>query len=411
MKPLNYRLKLVRLANRTAQLLGADTAPGLQFDRNSLLGLARKRTGLDDFGDDAFLEPLDRLLDALQSEARLNFIGRLALREDVVHTLSARLKIEAAFKQSPEHADVAIRAPIFVTGLPRSGTTLMHNLLAQDPAHRFASGWEVMYPVPAPGDSPDQNDPRVGRAQKRMQQLYWLAPDFKVIHPLDASQPQECISIMAHAFMSDVFPTTCHVPAYQRWLDDIDMQPAYQYHRRFLQYLQAGTGGVQWVLKAPAHLFSLAALLEAYPDARIVMMHRDPAQVLPSLANLTRVLRRAFSDEVEPAQIGREELDRWSSAIDRALSVLACRRDRSANVLHIQYEDLASRPMETLDRLYAGIGLELSDTARQAMQSFLLQNPKNKYGRHRYTLEQFGLQEQRIRDRFATYQEQFFNRY
>ncbi len=363
----------------------------MDFDLGRLLNDATRRAALHDFGGTEVLRPLSVLLDAYHSEAELTFIGRMAMREDVLQSLLTRLHIQADRKRYPEIADAGIDAPLFITGLPRSGTTFLHNLLAEDPGFRAPAGWEVMYPSPPPGAHPNASDSRIARAQRRMKQLYWLAPDFKLIHPLDAALPQECIAITSSAFVSDAYPTMCHVPSYQRWLDRADLVTSYEYHRCFLQHLQGGQRHLRWLLKAPAHLFGLRALLEVYPDARIVFTHRDPVEVLPSLANLTLVLRGAFSDRHAPEEIGREVTGHWAEGMRRARKVVQQLPDWHTRCLDIAYEDLTNRPLDTVERLYRHFDLDLSSETLGRMQKYLHQRPKDQFGKHRYSLANFDI--------------------
>ncbi len=381
---------VIRTVNRGGGFLRNSHMRAVDFDIDRLLQDAVDRAGADDFGATDFMEPLRVLLDTYEQEADLTLIGRIAMREDALQSLVTRLQIHADRRQYPELADADIRAPVFIMGLPRSGTTFLHNLLSQDPAFRAPAGWEVMYPSPPPGQRAG-NDPRIRRAQRRMQQLYWLAPEFRVIHPLEALEPQECIAITASAFASDVYPTMCDIPSYQHWLDHANLVPSYRYHRMFLQQLQAGEHGLRWLLKAPAHLFALDALFEVYPDARIVFTHRDPVQVLPSLSNLTLVLRSAFSDRHDPAAIGREISGHWAEGIRRAQAVLRAAPDRAAACTEVDYDELVADPLGMVARLYRHFGRELSDAALDRMRRYLRERPKDRFGRHRYSLEQFDL--------------------
>lgn len=233
-----------------------------------------------------------------------------------------------------------------------------------------------------------------------MKQLYWLAPEINVVHPLDAASPQECITITGSAFVSDVFPTMCHIPSYQQWLDSAELLPSYQYHRSFLQQLQGGHDDVRWLLKAPAHLFGLRALLEVYPDARIVFTHRDPREALPSLANLTMVLHGAFSDRHEPAEIGREVIKHWAAGMGQAREFVLQLPDRQERCIDIAYDDLTSRPLETVERLYEHFDLELSRGTLGLMQNYLQQHPKDKFGKHRYSLEKFAIDAAQVKRAF-----------
>ncbi len=386
-----FGYSLIRAVNRYGSFLATSRLKAVDFDLGRLLNEATERAGLDDFGGMDFIHPLCVLLDAYNREAELTLIGRMAMREDVLQSLLTRLHIQADRKRYPGIADAGIDAPLFITGLPRSGTTFLHNLLTADPGLRAPAGWEVMFPSPPPGARPNGSEPRIPRAQRRMQQLYWLAPGFRAIHALDAALPQECIAITSSAFVSDAYPTMCHIPSYQRWLDDADLVTSYQYHRRFLQQLQDGHKHLRWLLKAPAHLFGLRAIFEVYPDARIVFTHRDPLEVLPSLANLTLVLRGAFSDCHEPEEIGREVTGHWAKGMRRAREVVEQLPDRHSRCIDIAYEDLTSRPLETVERLYQHFDLELSSEALGRMQKYLGQRPQDQFGKHRYSLAQFAL--------------------
>ena len=387
---------LIHMVNRGGGFLSNSRLRAVDFDIDRLMQDAVARAGSDDFGSPDFIEPLRTLLDAYQREADLTLIGRIAMREDALQSLVTRLQLHADRRRYPELAGAEVRAPVFIMGLPRSGTTFLHNLLSQDPAFRAPAGWEVMYPSPPPGQQ-TAGDPRIGRAQRRMQQLYWLAPEFRVIHPLDALEPQECIAITASAFASDVYPTMCDVPSYQHWLDHADLVPSYRYHRMFLQQLQAGQAGLRWLLKAPAHLFSLDALFEVYPDARIVFTHRDPLQVLPSLSSLTLVLRGAFSDRHDPAAIGREISAHWAEGIRRARHSMRVVPERAAACLEVDYDDLVADPLDVVERLYHHIGMEPGDGVLSRMQRYLQARPKDRFGKHRYSLQQFELDAEQIR--------------
>lgn len=373
----------------------------VDFDLGRLLNDASRRFGSDDFGTMDFLQPLGTLLDAFNNEAELTLIGRMAMREEILQSLLIRLRIQADRKRDPEIAAAGIVAPLFITGIPRSGTTFLHNLLAEDPRFRAPAAWEVMYPSPSPGARPSSSDRRIARAQRRMEQLYWLAPEFKVIHPLDAALPQECIAITSSSFVSDSFPTMCHIPSYQRWLDNAQLLSSYQYHRCFLQHLQGGHKDLRWLLKAPAHLFGLRALLDVYPDARLVFTHRDPLEALPSLASLTLALRGAFSDRLEPEQIGHEIIDHWATGMQKARDVVLQLPDRQARCIDISYDDLTGRPLEAVERLYDHFDLALSREARSRMQNYLRQRPKGRFGPHLYSLAEFAIDAKQVEQAFA----------
>jgi hypothetical protein len=293
---------------------------------------------------------------------------------------------------------------VFIIGLPRTGTTHLHGLVSRDPQNRAPSTWEVMYPATRGVDVAGIERIRA-RTQSRLDWANRLAPEFVRIHPIAPDLPQECIAIHAQIFMGIQFHTTHDVRSYEDWFERDSQDLAYDFHRRLLQHLQTQRPGNRWVLKAPGHLFSLAALLRRYPNAKIVHTHRDPLRVMASMASHATVLRRAFSDDADPRRVAADWTERWSRALDDFLRV----RDRApaAQFLDIHYDDIERRPIETVERVYAFLGWPLTEAARVAMTAFLAANPKDKHGAHRYTLEQFGLDRAALATRFAGYCERF----
>ncbi len=375
------------------------------FSPAGLLGTAQRKTGLEDFGDGFSEEGLARLLAGYQSEARLHAIGRIAAHTDTVALLANRLRLVADRRRHPEIADQELRAPVFIVGLPRTGTTLLHRLLAQDPGHRVPRTWEILYPSPPPQRARAGTDPRIGRAERGIRQLDRLAPEFQRIHAVGARLPEECIAILAHSFASDRFVAMHRLPSYQAWLDRQDLRFAYGDHRRFLQHLQWRHPGRRWLLKAPAHLLALADLLDVYPDALIVQTHRDPARVLASLASLIATLRGAFSDAVDPFEIGREVAVRWAEAFRRGIATR--RVSPGDRFVDVHYHELLRDPMAIVRRLYERMEERLSAEAEHAMRCFLAENPQDRFGRHRYRLASFGLDPAIERRRFEDYRAQF----
>jgi len=276
-------------------------------------------------------------------------------------------------------------------------------LLAQDPAHRVPQVWEVMHPASAAGSESQ----RKARSARELAWMDRLAPELKLMHPLAAELPQECIAIDSHTLQSQEFQTTHTVPNYQRWYEHQTLLPVYRFHRRFLQWLDWQRPGQRWVLKAPAHLFGLDALLEVYPDAAIVQTHRDPLQVMASLASLGTTLRTAFAESVDPVAVGREKARRWGDGLLAAVRARAAGRLPERPFLDIAYADIVADPVATVERIYRHFELDLSDEAEDRMRQFLARNPKDKHGRHRYTLEQFGLNRAAESERFAAYRERF----
>jgi len=404
---LNILSAGIRAANGLGSLLDRAGVRLVSLEEGDLLDAARRATGLDDFGDDDFREPLRRLLFCLEHEADLTLVGRIAARRDLVGLLITRLRIEADRKTHPEIAAERIVAPIFIVGLPRTGSTLLHHLLAQDPDTRAAQAWEIMYPSPPPERASYATDPRIARARKQLQWLDWMAPDFKAIHPVGAQLPLECIAIMSASFRATRFQTTYNVPMYEAWLNRQDMRPSYAFHRRFLQQLQWRAPGARWVLKAPSHVFSLDALLDTYPDARLVQTHRDPVTVMASVASLSSVLHQAFSRRREPTRFGQEVTSRWTEGLDRSLELRRSGRVSSERTVDVRYHELSRDPMAAVRGIYAHFAMPLTAAAEQRMRAFLAENYQNKHGRHHYALDDFGLDAQDLACRFKAYCDYF----
>jgi hypothetical protein len=343
----------------------------------------------------------------METEARLNAMGRLATRYDVLRLLVNRLRMEEDRRRNPGIGEEEPRRPIFIAGLPRTGTTLLHSLLALDPAHRVPLTWETMYPSPPPEAATYLTDRRIGLVESQMRWFHRMLKGFNRIHPVGARLPIECLVITSHAFLSYQFETTHRLPSYLEWLEGQDLRPAYGVHRRFLQHLQWRCPGERWVLKAPAHMFDFEALFSVYPDACVVMTHRDPIAMTASNASLTATLRGAFSDEVDPLEVGPECSRRWAEAITRALRS----RDRGCapadRFLDLYYDDLVKDPLGAVRKVYAHFDLPFPEGLDTKIGEFHHQNPKDRFGRHRYSLEDFGMSREAEMKRYAAYRERF----
>ena len=405
--PAPFRPVPLRAANALGRGLGSLGWRGLRLDEDRLLGLARQQTKLDDFGPDSFLLPLRKLLDSLERDAQLNAFGRFFARRQLVELLGHRLQLVDHRKRHPEVADQQIRRPLFVMGLPRTGTTLLYGLLARDPAHRAPLSWEVDAPCPPPETATYANDPRIAATEARMQQLRELAPRFQEIHPVGALMPQECIVITASEFMGIRFEMCFDVASYQEWFVDQDMRPAYQWHRHFLQHLQSRCPGERWVLKSPGHLGPIAALLETYPDALIVQTHRDPLRVVPSVSSLEYCMRGVASDAVDPVAIGRQQLRLWSALLEQGMQARAQRPDRAEQFLDLHFHEIIADPIGCVQRIYRHFDLELTADAEARMRAYLVESPRAGHGVHDYDLESFGLDAGTVSQTFKRYSERF----
>jgi hypothetical protein len=379
---------VVRFLNKCGALLQKSGLKWGVWSTADLVEIAKYRCGTDDFGGGEFFEPLSRLLESCQREAQLNVVGKLALRADVVRMLSNRLLMERDRQLLPEIANQQIRQPVFIVGLPRSGTTLLHMMLAADPDHRAPLCWEVMWPSP-PGKNHEQK--RIRRANKSLASLHWLAPTFDHVHATGAEVPQECVSLMSPSFLSDQFDTMYNVPSYRAWFLQQDLRPAYEFHRRFLQHLQQRKKARRWVLKAPTHVFALPTLLSIYPDAHFVQTHREPVEAIASVSSLITILRRIFSDDVDPQKVAREAWRYWSETLTKFMRD----RDRhlpSERICDLNYRDIRQDPMAAVRYIYTYFGWPLSSGAERCIRNTLAKQPPEQNGFHRYRPSQFGLE-------------------
>jgi len=396
----------VDAVNALGANLGDDGRSLISLAEDDLLAAAARNTGLDDFGDRGFREGLGRLLHALEHEARLTLVGRMLARAEIQRILQNRLGVEATLRAHPEIERRPVDSPIVVTGLGRTGTTLLHDLLAQDPANRVPMQWELMYSVPPPETATYADDPRIARVRREIGVMDEADPAFPTMHELAADLPTECIYVFAHQFASDMFVGEFDVPSYAIWNATTDAAPAYACHRRFLQLLQWRHPG-RWVLKAPSHLAHLPALFATYPDARVVVTHRDPLRVIGSLGSLMATLQRMRSDRVDYAALVAGIAFGFAHLVARVM------RDRDAGavpaerIADVRYADLVADPVGTVRRLYAGWGLAFSNDLAARIEARLVAQAHARPPAHRYTFADTGLDRDEQRTKFAAYLERY----
>lgn len=349
------------------------------------------------------LEGLKQLLASIRAESELSLFGRLALRWDLIRLLRNAQLIEDAHVANPALAAAPIRAPLFILGLPRSGTSFLHDLMAQDAGNQVPRNWQMIYPAPRPPDFSPKKDKRVRTVDRQLDLFNNLAPGFRQLHPIYADSPQECSEITAHVFQSLRFDSTHRVPSYFNWLEAYGHDDAFVFHKKFLQFLQNGKTE-RWVLKCPDHTFTLDAILRVYPDARFVILHRDPIAVLGSVAHLTQVLRQPFLRNIDAGEIGAQVASRWIQGANLLLQF-----DQHAGVpesrkFHMQYEDFTASPLAAIQRVYAYFNEELTDSAMRAMEDQIKAKPRGGYGRHApYRLENFKLNAAALQNGFMPY--------
>ncbi|MEM7434369.1 MAG: sulfotransferase [Myxococcota bacterium] len=384
--------------------VGAAVAPNWpSLDADDIVRNAKRKAGSDRAGDEGFLTALPVLLAAVEREAKLNWIGRIACRQSLAMALESRFGLYRYRAEHPEIAAVPIVKPVFIIGLPRTGTTVLFNLFGSDPANRTPLGWETQFPNPPPSPEDFHDDPRIARARKYFGQMDKMAPNLASMHEVGAELPQECMPILAHSLLSPQASITFNAPSYQDWVDQQDATPSYRYHRHFLEHLQSKCMKDRWVLKSPVHLATLDTLLAQYPDARIVFTHRDPVKTIPSLASLVYTVRGIVTDHVDPRDVGVEQLRWWGRALDHALEVRAAHQDKESQFVDVQFEEVVADPVATMERIYRELALPWTDEAEHRMRGFLSENPRTKHGVHTYELEDFGLERDEIRARFSRY--------
>jgi sulfotransferase family protein len=392
----------VRLFNGFGALLKKSRIPSVRMFAPDLIEIAKRRSGLDDFAEGDFFEALSRLLESCQDEARLNLIGKIALKTDVLETLCVRLQMERDRQLYPAIMRQEIREPLFILGLPRSGTSVLQRLLGADPEHRCPLMWEVRSPSPPTRDDEKR---RIQRATQSCNFFNWLVPTFRSVHTVGAEVPQECVSLMTPTFLSDQFDAMYYVPSYRTWFFRQNLRPAYDYHRRFLQHLQFRRTARRWILKAPTHMFAMPVLLSVYPDALFVQTHRTPVDAMASVSSLVTILRSAFSDAVDPFVVGREAIEYWSETMKKFLP----ERDRLENnrICDIQYDEIRRDPIRAVRRIYEYFGWSLSHEAERRMRLLVASQAKRQSANHRYDLSQFGSSAGEVLGLFATYCQRF----
>ncbi len=373
-----------------------------EIDAGVLIDQATASAGLDDFGGDSWREGLDRLLDSLNREAALSELGVAVASDEIVGYLTSRLQVVDERRRHPAIADAPVEPPMVIIGQGRTGTTILYDVLAQDPVVRVPLTWEVEHPCPPPETATYGTDPRIEEVDARLAGIDLVLPDFRAMHPMGARLAQECVRITALEFRSFIFPTQYRVPSYARWLlDEADMAPAYRWHRVFLQHLQSRHPATRWVVKSPGHIWHLGALLAEYPDALLVQTHRDPLRIIASLGSLVPTLRSLASDEVSVPGASAEFADYIIEGLDRSLEARLDGTVPAEQVVDTQFAAFMADPLATVATIYQRLGLELTPEAERRMRAFLDTHAQDQHGGHRYTFAATGLDEAELRARHA----------
>jgi hypothetical protein len=399
-----FPVRLFNGAHRVLERLGRGPTPFVDSE-GSLRDAARKAAGLEDFGDETALTGLRVLLEAYDRESRLNPFGRMMVTQELTGILRNRLTVQHAWREHPEILATKIQRPIFILGLPRTGTTALHHLLAQDPDNQVIEYWLAAAPSPRPLRETWEGDPRYKEAARGLKIMYFLDPSLRAIHLMTADGPEECRHLLQQTFTDDTFECNATIPSYSDWYAGHEMKPSYERHRDLLKLIGSPEPHRRWVLKYPAHMRHLRALLETYPDACIVQTHRDPARVLPSLCSLISGWRGIYEDDPDRRAIGTWQLGLWAGAMESAMAV---RREHDSRQFYdLHFREIVSDPVQAVRRMYEHFGLELSSEAEDRMREWYATNPQGKHGEHLYTAEEFGLTDHGMAERFALYTEHF----
>lgn len=365
---------------------------------------AVQATGLDNFGAPSFQAGLERLLDALAVEADLTPVGTAMAENQINRLLANRLRIEDWWSRHPELSQQVIERPLVIVGMSRSGTTALSHLLGKDAGLRSLRSWEAGASVPPPNAATYWTDERYLAAAQADALSDAVMPGFKALHHDPADAPVECNSLFAHEFNSTVFPTVFFIPSFFRWMMDADQIAIYDYHERMLKLLQSNAPG-RWNLKGPQHGYAMDHLRRQYPDATLIVTHRDPAVCTASTASLITFLCRISSGACDPGAIGAVTAE----FIKRCADGLIADNDTYGDdgMLHVPYPELVADPMGVVRRIYARIDRELSREAEAAMRTHIADRPQNKHGVHRYTMDEFALDRDELDEQFADYRKTF----
>ena len=363
---------------------------------------ATKACGLDDFGtdDDNYREALAVLLESYRKDADLTEFGSKMQRFFVRNALVARLVSEAAFKQHPQHAEVAIEKPIFVTCLPRTGTTAIHRLLTADPRHQGLELWLAEFPQPRPPRETWPQNPVFAELDARFKKAHEENPDYTGLHYMTADEVEECWQLLRQSLHSVSYETLAHLPTYAHWLARQDWTKPYQRHRKNLQLIGLNEPEKRWVLKNPSHLFALDALFNTYPDALVIQCHRPVETIMASMCSLAQHTTAGWSNSFSGEVIGEDAMETWSRGLELFNRVRA--QHDPAQFYDLDYFEFVKNPIGTVENVYRHFGIEFTDETRSAVER---SHEESKQGprapKHTYSLADYGLTDEQVKERFA----------
>ena len=380
----------------------------MKINANEIIDQAKSETGLSDLGEPLFSEGLNRLIDSINNEANLNEIGIQAQPIRIQGLLSNRLRFEEDLKKFPEILDQQIIAPIVIVGLPRTGSTMTHRLLASDPNHTAMLWWEGRYPALLPGEKRGDIEARMELGKAEVDAVVAASPEALDIHPWDYKGADEEILLLEHNFLSTVPESFMALPSYSKWIEEQDHTLAYEDLKKFIQYLQwqnPGREKKRWVLKSPHHLGFIDKMISVFPDAKIIQTHRDPIKTVPSFCSMCANLFEPLTTNFDKVFIGKH----WSNKLTRALNhCMNISEKHPDNFLDLEFLNMIKDPIDEMKKIYEFIGEPFGEKTEVAMEAWREEN-KHEMGAHKYSLEEYDLTESQINDNFAKYQQKYIN--
>ena len=380
----------------------------MKINANEILDQAKSETGLSDLGEPLFFEGLNRLIDSINNEANLNEIGIQAQPIRIQGLLSNRLRFEEDLKKFPEILDQEIIAPIVIVGLPRTGSTMTHRLLASDPNHTAMLWWEGRYPALLPGEKRGDIEARMELGKAEVDAVVAASPEALDIHPWDYKGADEEILLLEHNFLSTVPESFMALPSYSEWIEEQDHTLAYEDLKKFIQYLQwqnPGREKKRWVLKSPHHLGFIDKMISVFPDAKIIQTHRDPIKTVPSFCSMCANLFEPLTTNFDKVFIGKH----WSNKLTRALNhCMNISEQHPDNFLDLEFLNMIKDPIDEMKKIYEFIGESFGEKTEVAMEAWREEN-KHEMGAHKYSLEEYDLTESQINNNFAKYQQKYIN--
>ena len=412
LKASDYHRTPIRLLNAAWGTLNTVGLANISLNSDALIARAKKDTGLTDFGGDDFLEPMHLLIHSLETEADLNPVGRFMNRTNILRLLKGRLQAQALFTQHPGIKERELLDPVVIVGLARSGTTRLHRLLAADQRFLHVESWESVYPVPDQecfaAQAKGNHDPRINALDQGLKAVLYMSPQINAVHPLGTHEVEEEIGLIQYGFSTQLFEVQARIPSFSEWLMTHDQTAAYAYMSDLLKlvsWFRNDPTDKPWLLKSPQHMQDLDALLNVFPNAKLLCPHRDPVKVVGSSCSMAWNALVRDSSSVTPHWVGQEWLTKTERMLRKNLSV----REAVApeNQYDVMYADISANWQQAMQKIYDYLGIPLTDTACSAMQNWLDINRQHKHGAHKYSLADFGLSDEVVESKLKFYRDRF----